>query len=83
MRLFAVGEELKAIDKRTDKTLLSVYPGVDWRRAMKMRDIIGNHYFEINAGVIFDTLRDDILPLLAVIRQIKTDIINNNKPLIA
>jgi uncharacterized protein with HEPN domain len=78
MRLFAVGEELKAIDKRTDKTLLPVYPDVDWRRAMKMRDIIGHHYFEINAGVIFDTLRDDIPPLLAVIRQMSTDIANNN-----
>jgi uncharacterized protein with HEPN domain len=76
MRLFAVGEELKAIDKRTDKMLLSVYPDVDWRRAMKMRDIIGHHYFEINAGVIFDTLRDDIPPLLAVIRQMKIDIVN-------
>ncbi|MDR3350970.1 MAG: DUF86 domain-containing protein [Prevotellaceae bacterium] len=80
MRLFAVGEELKAIDKRTDKTLLPLYPDVDWRRAMKMRDIIGHHYFEINAGVIFDTLRDDIPTLLEVIRQIKTDISNNHCP---
>ncbi|MDR0692522.1 MAG: DUF86 domain-containing protein [Prevotellaceae bacterium] len=80
MRLFAVGEELKAIDKRTDKKLLPLYPDVDWRRAMKMRDIIGHHYFEINADVIFDTLRDDIPLLLVIIRQIKTDI-SNNKPL--
>jgi uncharacterized protein with HEPN domain len=77
MRLFAVGEELKAVDKRTDKILLPAYSGVDWRRAIKMRDIIGHHYFEINADVIFDTLRDDIPPLLVVIRQIKTDVINN------
>jgi uncharacterized protein with HEPN domain len=76
MRLFAVGEELKAIDKRTDKMLLSVYSGVDWRKVMKMHDIIGHHYFEINADVIFDTLRDDIPPLLVVIRQMKTDITN-------
>jgi uncharacterized protein with HEPN domain len=74
MRLFAVGEELKATDKRTDKKLLPLYPNVDWRRAMKMRDIIGHHYFEINADVIYDTLHDDIPSLLDVIRQIKTDI---------
>jgi uncharacterized protein with HEPN domain len=78
MRLFAVGEELKAIDRRTDKTLLPFYPDVDWRRAMKMRDIIGHHYFEINAGIIFDTLRHDIPPLLVVIRKMKIDVINNN-----
>jgi uncharacterized protein with HEPN domain len=77
MRLFAVGEELKAIDKRTDKTVLAGYPNVDWRRAMKMRDIIGHHYFEINTSVIFDTLRNDIPLLLTVIRQIKADIISN------
>jgi uncharacterized protein with HEPN domain len=74
MRLFAVGEELKAIDKHTNKTLLSLYPAVDWRRAMKMRDIIGHHYFEINVGVIFDTLREDIPPRLGIIRQMKKDI---------
>jgi uncharacterized protein with HEPN domain len=77
MRLFAVGEELKVIDKRTDKALLPVYPDVDWRRAMKMRDVIGHHYFEINADVIFGTLRDDIPPLLMVIRQMKADVTSN------
>jgi uncharacterized protein with HEPN domain len=73
MRLFAVGEELKTIDKYTNKTLLPLYPDVDWRRAMKMRDIIGHHYFEINVDVIFDTLREDIPPLLTVIQQMKKD----------
>jgi uncharacterized protein with HEPN domain len=74
MRLLALGEELKSIDKHTGKTLLPLYPDIDWRRAMKMRDIIGHHYFEINVDVIFDTLRDDIPPLLVVIRKMKKDI---------
>jgi uncharacterized protein with HEPN domain len=31
-------------------------------------------YFEINAEKVFDILRNDVPPLLAVIRQIKEDL---------
>jgi uncharacterized protein with HEPN domain len=35
---------------------------------------IAHVYFEIDIDVIFDTLKNDIPPLLAVIRQIKRDL---------
>jgi uncharacterized protein with HEPN domain len=71
MKLFFVGEEIKSIDKRTDKQLFSLYPSINWSEAMKMRDVIAHHYFEIDADVVFDTLQQDIKPLLQVIIQIK------------
>ena len=74
MKLCAVGEELKSIDKRTDKQLFPRYPAINWQEAMKMRDVIAHHYFEIDAEIVFSTLQNDIQPLLQTIRQIKTDL---------
>jgi uncharacterized protein with HEPN domain len=51
--------------------LFASYPAINWSEAMKMRDIIAHHYFEIEADVIFDTLQQDIKPLLQTIIQIK------------
>ena len=72
MQLIAMGEGLKNIDKITDSSLLSEYPEVNWKGAKAMRDIIGHHYFEIDAEVIFDvcknkleTLRDAVIKMLA------------------
>jgi len=74
MKLFAVGEELKSIDKRTGKQLFPLYPAINWQEAMKMRDVIAHHYFEIDAEVVFSTLKNDIPPLLEVIKQMKMDL---------
>ncbi|GHT54378.1 hypothetical protein FACS189446_3880 [Bacteroidia bacterium] len=74
MKLFSVGEEVKSIDKRTDKLLFSLYPTIEWREVMKMRDVIAHHYFEIDAEKIFIILRVDIPPLLSVVRQIRQDL---------
>ena len=74
MKLFAIREELKNIDKRTDKQLLHLYPTINWKEAMKMRDVIAHHYFEVEVDVVFRTLQDDVQPLLQVVKQIKTDL---------
>ncbi len=72
MQLIAIGENLKNLDKVTKGSLLSEYPEVNWKGAKAMRDIIGHHYFKIDAEVIFDvcknkikTLRDTVMKMLA------------------
>jgi uncharacterized protein with HEPN domain len=77
MKLFSIGEEVKNIDKRTDKTLFPLYPAIEWREVMKMRDIIAHHYFEIDAERIFTILRVDVPPLLSVIKQMEQDLLNS------
>jgi uncharacterized protein with HEPN domain len=78
MKLFSIGEEVKSIDKRTDKALFSLYPAIEWREVMKMRDVIAHHYFEIDAERIFTILRIDVPPLLSVIKQIGEDLLKRN-----
>lgn len=71
MRLIAIGESVKNIDKLSDKTLFIQYPRVPWKEIVGMRDIISHHYTDIEAETIFQTILDDIPFLLKHIREIK------------
>lgn len=72
MLLIAIGESVKRIDKITDKQLLSQYPEIDWKGVMGMRDIIAHHYFDIDADIIFDVMKNNLPTVrLAVNRMIK------------
>ncbi len=73
IRLMAIGEEVKRIDRRTGGELLSRYPDTDWRGLMGMRDVIAHGYFHIDAEVVFDTLRDKVPQLLDTVRRMLSD----------
>jgi uncharacterized protein with HEPN domain len=74
MSFIIIGEEVKRIDRYTEEQLLLNYPSIPWNNIKGMRNRIAHGYFEIDTDVIFDTLKNDIPPLLVVIRQIKNDI---------
>lgn len=73
MKLIAVGESIKNLDKLTERSLLPHYPQIPWREVMGMRDIIVHHYFEIDADVILTTVRDGVPMLLTAIRQMEQE----------
>lgn len=74
MKLIAVGESLKNIDKLTDKTLLTQYPHIKWKEIKGIRDILSHHYFDLDAVVIFDICNDEIIELLITVNQMIEDI---------
>jgi uncharacterized protein with HEPN domain len=74
MKLAAVGESIKNLDKITNKELLFHHPEINWKQAMGMRDIIVHHYFDIDVEVIFKTLREDIPLLLQVLEKIQSEL---------
>lgn len=41
---------------------------------MGMRDIIVHHYFEVDADVIFNTVKENIPVLLEILKQIRKEI---------
>jgi len=65
MKLIAIGESLKNIDKITNNELLKKYPQVDWKGAKGIRDIISHHYFDLDAQEIYYVC-DEKLPTLKV-----------------
>jgi uncharacterized protein with HEPN domain len=74
MKLAAIGETIKNLDKVTNKELLNRYSQVNWKQAMGMRDIIVHHYFDVDADVIYKTLKEDIPLLSRVLNKIKKDL---------
>ncbi len=74
MLLIAIGESLKNIDKITNETLLVQYPGIDWKGAKGLRDIITHQYFNIDADEIFWVCEKHIPPLAKTIKKIITNL---------
>ena len=70
MLLIAIGESVIRIDKITDKQLLSQYQEIDWKGVMGMRDIIAHHYFDIDADVIFDVIKNNLPSVKQTINNI-------------
>ncbi len=70
MQLINIGEALKQIDKITASELLQSFPGVDWKGAKGLRDIITHHYFDIDAEVVFKTIRYKLPNLQEAIRKL-------------
>ena len=77
MRLVAIGEGFKNIDKLTNNTLLLKYPSIDWKGVKGVRDILSHHYFQIDAETIFEICDNHLEELLRVTHQMMTDINNS------
>ena len=75
MKLIAVGESLKNIDKITNKELLVEYTSVEWKKIKGIRDILSHHYFDLDANVIFDICNVYIDELLVTLKQIRSDLL--------
>ena len=76
IRLMAVGEEIKKIDKQTKGQLLVHYSNIKWKDIMDLRNLIAHEYFQIDANIIFDTVQNKVLPLLTTIQQMISDLEN-------
>jgi uncharacterized protein with HEPN domain len=67
MQLIAIGESVKQLDRLTEGTLLSRYPGVEWKQIAGMRDILSHHYFDIDAEIVYEVCAVHLTPLRASI----------------
>lgn len=74
MKLTAIGESIKNLDKITNKELLVKYPEIPWRNVMGIRDIIVHHYFDVDADEIFRICKEDIPQLYKMIIKIINDL---------
>lgn len=68
MLIEAIGEAYKKIDNETDGRLLPLYPNIPWRAVKGIRDRIAHGYFEIDADIIYETIKDNLSPLLEATR---------------
>ena len=76
MRLVAIGEGFKNIDKLTDKQLLSNYSNINWKGIKGVRDILSHHYFDLDAETIFAICDSHLDELLTATNDMITDMQN-------
>ncbi|RHR36748.1 DUF86 domain-containing protein [Parabacteroides sp. AF18-52] len=74
MNLIALGESVKNFDKITEGKILPLYPNIYWKGVMQIRDKIAHHYFDIDAGIVYTTIKEDISSLLPTIETMIKDI---------
>jgi len=65
---------VKKLDRRTKGQLLVHYPNIDWKKTTDLRNIIAHEYFHIDAEEIFDTVQNDVQPLLTTIQKMIADL---------
>ena len=68
MLIEAIGESVKKIDRKTDGLLLPLRPEIPWKLVMGMRDHIAHGYFDIDADVVFQTIKKHLPPLQEAVR---------------
>jgi uncharacterized protein with HEPN domain len=73
MQLINIGEMLKQVDKLGAGELLDKYPGIDWKKAKGMRDIISHHYFDIDAEIVYAVCTDHLPVMRGIITNILQD----------
>lgn len=78
MKLTAIGESIKNLDKVTNKELLAQYPEIPWRYVMGGRDIIVHHYFDVDADEIYRICLEDIPQLQQAIKRMLDDLKTDN-----
>lgn len=74
MKLSAVGESIKNLDKITNHELLPQYSEIPWKNVMGVRDFIVHHYFEVDADIIFSICKNDVPVLISVITRMIEDL---------
>lgn len=71
MRLQAIGEALKNLDKRDKDFLLQVADEKYWSEIIKARDFISHHYVDIDAETVFDICENELEELEEKILKLK------------
>ena len=75
MRIQAIGEALKNLDKREKELLLKVADKNYWSRIIKTRDYISHHYVDIDSETVFDICTNELEELERKILKLK-DMVN-------
>lgn len=71
--IFAVTRALEIIGeaaKSIPKTIREQYPQMPWKNITGMRDKLIHHYFGVNAQVLWDTVKQDLVMLKPIIQEI-------------
>ncbi len=67
MLVEAIGESINQIEKLTQSKLLVERPEIPWRDVIGIRNHIAHGYFDIDGGIVFDVVKNNLDDLLSAI----------------
>lgn len=73
MRLQVIGKTLKKMNS-IDAEILSKHPEIEWGKIIRLRDFISHHYFDLDAEIIFDVVKNHLPQLRKSINKIILDL---------
>ncbi len=79
-KIYAVMQALQIIGEAVKKipaTARKRYPQIPWREIAGMRDKLSHDYFGVDARRLWQTVQDDLPPLLTVVEQMLADLESN------
>jgi len=69
----AVVRQLEIIGEATrnlDDHLLSQEPSIPWRKVVGMRHMLVHDYYQVDVGVVWDTVSSDLVELRAAVQRL-------------
>lgn len=72
MRLQAIGEAVKNLEKREKELLEKVAESRYWSEIIKTRDFISHHYVDLDADVVFDICENELDELEEKVLKLKS-----------
>ncbi len=69
MLISAIGEGINKIDLKHPNFLTTEFPQIPWREIVGMRNHIVHGYFNLNADIVFDVVKQDVPLLLPIIHS--------------
>lgn len=60
MLIEAIGESFNRIDRITDSSLLTERKEIPWKDVIGIRNHIAHGYFDIDGGIVFDTVKNEL-----------------------
>ena len=73
MRLQVIGEQAKAIGK-INPQLYKDYPGTEWHKIIRLRDLISHHYDDIDHEIVYQIVIEEIPNLEVAVKTIISDL---------
>ena len=70
IRLIAIGEGFKNVDKLSGNQILINYPNIPWKQIKGIRDILSHHYFDLDSEIIFEICKNGLVDLLETTTKI-------------
>ena len=74
MRIQVIGETIKAIDDKTQRSFFKDYPQVPWAKVIGLRNIISHEYANIDYEIIWVVITKHLPPLKETVENIIKDL---------